>query len=76
MGVIDGAVDVIEDKACKDGCKGHGTPVLGESMDTKGFGNEGWVDSKEEAVGHCRVRLGAKDDEVGYREYAEETYNQ
>ena len=57
MCIIDGAINVIEDEARSDWCKGHRTPVLGESVDTKCFGNKGWVDAKEEAVCHCRVEL-------------------
>lgn len=76
MCIIDGAVDMIEDEAGSNGCKGHGTPVLGESVNTEGFGNKGWVDSKEEAVCHCRTRLGFRTELGKFKLDIRVTYDQ
>lgn len=35
--------------------KCHGTPILGQTVDTKRLGDKGWKDTEKEAVGHCNL---------------------
>ncbi len=62
MSIVDMPIDEVEDVAENDRCQRHTTPILAQAMNAKSFGNESWVDAKEEAVGQaCESRDKAKD---------------
>lgn len=56
MGIIDGPVDEIEYIPREDRGERHPAPVLGQAMHAKRFCDERWIDTEEEAVGHCSGR--------------------
>jgi len=51
--VIYGAVEKVEDVGRNDRRKSHEAPVLTQSMDAKGFGDEGGEDAEEETIPHA-----------------------
>lgn len=45
-------VEKIEDIAEHDRRQGHGTPILGQPIDTERLSDKRWVYAKEESIGH------------------------
>lgn len=62
MSIVDMPIDEVEDVAEDYRRQRHTTPILAQSMNAEGFGDESWVDAKEEPVGQaCKSRDKAKD---------------
>ena len=51
MGIVDPAIEKIEQLAKGDGGKGDEAPVLAQACDAEFGGDEGGIDAEEEAVG-------------------------
>lgn len=49
--VVYRAVEIVEDVATEHRCEGHHAPVLRESVDAKGVGDDGREDAEEHTVG-------------------------
>lgn len=50
MAIINTTVEKVEGISEYDRSKSHGTPILGETIDTEGLSHKSWIYTEEETV--------------------------